>query len=335
MSRLPILRLPAACLILLAMAGPCRAIMVYGDFGDLGADGQTHVGRFTGAPTGPLAASGWQYEFAWGSGAATAIAPNAFLTAAHLGGSVGQTFQFIQNGVAATFTTTGVSYDQGSDLALWTVDRAFSTYAPIYTGTSEVGAAMVVYGRGTERGEAIVGPSGSIQGYRWGAQDGVMSWGQNTVSGTANFSTPRNDFLTFRFGASAGAASATLSAGDSGGGLFIQDPLDGIWKLAGVNYGVDGMYADRNGASIGPAALFDQRGYSVGGVYLDPRSFPTPRSQFAYATRVSTKLDFLSGVIPTDNPIAAVPEPGAGLMAAIGLGLVAGSRRIVARHRPA
>jgi hypothetical protein len=48
----------------------------------------------TTAPTGALAGSGWQYEGVFGGFIATPIASNYFLTAKHIGGSVGQTFTF-------------------------------------------------------------------------------------------------------------------------------------------------------------------------------------------------------------------------------------------------
>jgi hypothetical protein len=46
----------------------------------------------TTAPTGELAGSGWQYEGLWVSFLGTAVASNFFITAKHVGGSVGDTF---------------------------------------------------------------------------------------------------------------------------------------------------------------------------------------------------------------------------------------------------
>src|SRR5882672_648102 len=56
----------------------------------------------TTAPTGTLAGSGWQYQGLWGNVLGTAIAPQYFIAARHVGGSVGQAF--VLNGV--TYKTT-------------------------------------------------------------------------------------------------------------------------------------------------------------------------------------------------------------------------------------
>src|SRR2546425_3474792 len=48
----------------------------------------------TTAPTGALTNSGWQYQGTWGAFLGTPIAPKYFLTAAHIGGSVGDKFSF-------------------------------------------------------------------------------------------------------------------------------------------------------------------------------------------------------------------------------------------------
>lgn len=43
----------------------------------------------TTAPTGSLTNSGWQYEGEWNGFLGTAIAPRYFITAKHVGGSIG------------------------------------------------------------------------------------------------------------------------------------------------------------------------------------------------------------------------------------------------------
>src|SRR6266852_1865597 len=48
----------------------------------------------TTAPTGVLTNSGWQYQGLWGAYLGTPIAPKYFITAAHVGGSVGDRFRF-------------------------------------------------------------------------------------------------------------------------------------------------------------------------------------------------------------------------------------------------
>ena len=54
-----------------------------------------------------------------------------------------------------------------------------------------------------------------------------------------------------------------MSTGDSGGAVFIRD--DSTWKLAGINYGVDGPYNTNHTGSGFPAAIFDEGGMHKGG----------------------------------------------------------------------
>lgn len=66
----------------LLAAGPARGVVVYGG-----------TGRNT-SPGGAPAGSGWQYEGKWGSFLGTPISPNLFITAGHVGGSIGQSFTY-------------------------------------------------------------------------------------------------------------------------------------------------------------------------------------------------------------------------------------------------
>src|SRR5690348_18469583 len=113
-----VLLISAGLLIAIAQS---RGVILYGT-GDPSAN--------TTPPTGPLANSGWQYEGQFGSFLGTAIGPNYFLTAKHIGGSVGQTFLF--NNVS--YTTTAAFPDPSSDLQLWQVSGTLPAYAPLYSG---------------------------------------------------------------------------------------------------------------------------------------------------------------------------------------------------------
>ena len=74
--------------------------------------------RNTTAPTGTLANSGWQLQGEWaGAFLGTPISTNQFITAQHVGGSVGGTFSFN----AANYTTTGFVDVPNSDLRIWQV----------------------------------------------------------------------------------------------------------------------------------------------------------------------------------------------------------------------
>src|SRR5690606_40595969 len=91
----------------------------------------------TTAPDGALAGSGWQYLGSWGSTIGVAVGPNHFLTARHVGGSVGDTFLF----GGSQYTVTGSHDSPTSDLTLWTVSGILPLHAPPYSGGGEVGQA--------------------------------------------------------------------------------------------------------------------------------------------------------------------------------------------------
>ena len=88
-----------------------------------------------------------------------------------------------------------------------------------------------------------------------------------------------------------------MSAGDSGGAVFIQQGE--TWKLAGINLAVDGPY---NTSTNGPgfsAALFDARGFYVGEEgnwsFIFPADAPEPGA--FYATRISTSLVWINQIL--------------------------------------
>ncbi|MHB8521617.1 MAG: hypothetical protein ACYDH9_12780 [Limisphaerales bacterium] len=263
----------------------------------------------TTAPTGTLVGSGWQFEGQWGSFLGTAIAPQYFITAQHIGGTMGDPFVF--GGV--TYPTVAVFDDPNSDLRIWRVCGTFPTYALLYPATNEVGKTLVVIGRGTQRGDPVdvtSGPNSQLRGWRWGVQDGVQRWGRNAVGGIVSGDqiapAPGGSHLGLlllaSFDANGGAEEATLSSGDSGGGVFIPD--GSTWKLAGINYAADGLF---NTTNTGPgflAAIFDARGLYIDGPdvwTLVPNSPASVPGDF-YATRISSNLDWILSVISTPAP---------------------------------
>jgi len=267
----------------------------------------------TNAPTGSLTNSGWQYQGTWGVYLGTPVAPKYFITAAHVGGAVGDRFRF--RGV--DYTTTGVFDDPSSDLRLWSVCGVFPDYAPLYSLNDEITRPVVIFGRGTQRGSPVTIPSGlstSLKGWLWGPSDSVQRWGTNVVTTILNGDTlaplgavidgPTGDLLKCSFDSSGGGDEANLSVGDSAGGVFIQDGA--VWKLAGINYGVDGPYNTNNSGGGFVGAIFDEGGLyknTAGNWTLTP-DLPVDLPGGFYATRVSVHLDWINSVLQS----AATPE---------------------------
>lgn len=270
------------------------------------------------APGGPLAGSGWQFQGQWGSTLGTPIAPNYFITASHIGGTVGDSFVFS----GSSYTTTAVFDDPNSDLRIWQVDGVFSTYAPLYTGSSEVGQDVVFFGRGSQRGAEVV-LSGTSKGWQWGTGDEVQRWGQNKVEAIADGGAPYGtSLLAMAFNDDGGPEEATYSFGDSGGGVFILDA--GTWKLAGVNSWADGPYGTEAVRPPEPqtflGSLYDQDGF-YGDTLTGWKQVTGPG--MVYASRISTSQAWILSVIP---------EPATGSLVYAGL-FVFGRRRMLNRRR--
>lgn len=288
-----------ASFVVLGFSAEAHAVIVYAD-----------PGRLTTAPTGAYANSGWQYEGAWAGFTGTPIAPNYFITAAHIGGSVGETF--LLNGV--DYTTTAEFNDPNSDLRIWEVSQSFPDYATLDLKKNEVGKKAVIYGRGTSRGSAVT-VKNQLRGWEWGSVDYQFSWGENTISAAKNIG---ENVLEFSFKASKSKPDeGTISEGDSGGGVFVK--VGKTWELAGVNYSASGPYsydssfADSfNGSLLNPKGLYDFT--TADQAMLIKSSQPSTD----YATRISTEANWIDSVLdgnatPADafeDSTNVLPEPG-------------------------
>lgn len=271
----------------------------------------------TTAPTGIFQDSGWQYEGLYGAYLGTMIAPQYFITAQHFG-TQGTTFT--QSGIfnggsdvtynIDTTVNSGIGYWDiaGTDLRIFKVQEYFSNYAPLYTGSLEVGLTMVTMGRGGPRGaDVLVG--GDLHGWEHSSPDGTARWGSNTVSGV--YASALGDLLMAGFSAGGTTEEATLSNGDSGGGVFVND--GGIWKLAGVNYSIDGQFDTNN--TVGDGSEFDAALFDRGGLYQGSDAFgwtfipdlPLDNPSNMYASRISTNAASIMS-------IAVVPEPHSALL---------------------
>jgi hypothetical protein len=102
--------------------------------------------------------------------------------------------------------------------------------------------------------------------------------------------------LRCTFDAGGGSNECALSDGDSGGGLFVED--GGVWKLAGINYEVDGPFSNAVDGTMFSASLLDARGLyqEVAGVW-QLVSGPQPHPSAFYSTRISANLDWINSVI--------------------------------------
>ncbi|HEX8281090.1 MAG TPA: hypothetical protein VF551_06915, partial [Chthoniobacterales bacterium] len=251
----------------------------------------------TTAPAGDLANSGWQYEGAWGGFLGTPIAPFFFVSAQH----IGHQGDFVWNGV--TYHVIAKYDDLQSDLSVLQVAEPFPFFARVYSRLDEVGKRIAEFGRGTQRG-APLAINGTPKGWAWGPGDGRMRWGENIVSGIYSFG-PSNQLLIADFDQNGLANECHLSVGDSGGAAFIND--GGTWKLAGINYAVDGpFYTDAAGGGKFDAALFDATGFYYQDASNPPHfsvvPAPGPAPTGFYASRISSKLGWIYSVIdPTGD----------------------------------
>jgi hypothetical protein len=289
----------------------------------------------TTPPTGALQDSGWQYEGQWGGYLGTPIAPQYFIAAHHVGGSIGKTFTF--NGVS--YTTTAYWDDPNSDLRIWKVSGTFPTYTPLYRTNDENGKNLVVIGRGTQRGapvtvtETQTQTNGSgqlvtntvavLRGWRAGAADGVMRWGQNQVCYAAG------SLLIAAFTGTQGTNEAYLSSGDSSGAVFIQDG-SGAWRLAGINYGIDGPFSTTPAGSAFYGAIFDESGLYVCG-WLTPDDGVAQPSYF-YVTRVSSEMTWIQSIVGIVPPASSISQGTAGSASPPLLGIQASGQNVIVSY---
>ncbi|MCI0537213.1 MAG: hypothetical protein L0Z50_18510 [Verrucomicrobiales bacterium] len=260
----------------------------------------------TTAPTGELAGSGWELQGDAFSG--IPIAPNFFITATHVGGKVGGVFGFqgLEYPMIASF------HHPDADITIWKVNGTFPQYAQLYRSSDEIGKPLVVFGRGTQRGNEI-GMNGALKGWAWGTIDGLLRWGENVVAGISDEdgkpATSETKFQLLRadFDQNGGRNEAHLSGGDSGGGVFIRD--GGVWKLAGVNHGADKEYSFTATGDEFMATLFDEGGFFEGEegkreYHPDDPSSPQPGS--FHATRISAYIGWIESIIGSVNSTADI-----------------------------
>ena len=315
-----------------------RAVIVYGP-----------QARNVGAPTGTLSTAGYQYEGYFGGFTGTPIAPNYFISAEHIGGGIGQAFTY----QGTDYTTTAVYDSPTTDLRIWKVSGTFPSYAPLYTPSdgSPIGKQMFVTGRGLGRGGPLylpttpVGGNGGVAaastlpgtpgsptqstqrqiGWDFAQSDGAITWGTNTVDSVLDGGSTLGNVIGFDFDSDQGDNEATLAFNDSAGGLYVN--TGGTWKLAGINYGIDGFhYTLTDDISFG--AIYDARG-----LYLDNGAsrlyFPVNGAGFqlrSFASSIGDNYTWIQGVTGL-AAAATIPEPASVMAIGTAVALLARRRR--------
>jgi len=300
----------ALCIaILLAGVNFARGVIIYGP-------GDSGQGRNLSAPTGSLTGAGWQDEglFVTSSGApwifaGTAISPDFFVTAEHTGPLIGNVFTSTDG---STHVITQLYYDpSGSQLELCRVSTPFTNWAPLYTGSDPTGLPLITYGGGTARGSTIT-TGITTNGWSWGAPDGKLSWGVGAVEGVGSLDA-YNTGLAWSFNPLLyGNNAAALSDKDSGGGTFVLD--SGVWKLAGVNYGIGPYYStSSSGSSPFFAAIYDPAGLYESNDNVT--WVPATDQSGSAATLVSPSLSWIGTTVPEPSCLTVCILGAAGMLA--------------------
>ena len=247
--------------------------------------------------------SGWQYEGKFNAYLGVPIAPLHFITATHIGGIIGDTLDFHGD----LYVTTGFQNIPGTDLRVWQVEAAkpFPTYAPVSNAADPTGALVTLIGRGTRRG-ADVTVSGQLKGWQWGAGDSVQRWGRNVISGTTTDEI-FGEFLFCNFDLPGVDDECHLSIGDSGGGMFVLE--EGLWKLAGIHYAVDGPFRFLATTVGFNAALFDRGGMEefADGVWTAVTDKAADLPSAFYSSKIAASLEWLRENVGPEVDILA-PE---------------------------
>jgi len=298
---------------MLSAAGQADAVILY-----------AKAQRNTKPPNGSLLNSGWQWQGRWGVFSGTAIGKKYFITSEHVGGKIGD--RFIYNNV--WYRTINTYDDPDSDLQIWMVKGRITSWAPLMSDGSEAGRMMVVFGRGTQRG-AEVSVNGELKGWQWSTFDHVQSWGKNIIAGTApgladeeaGGAEISDALLYWAFDRQGISHEATVSAGDSGGGVFVN--VDGVWRLAAVSYSTQSEFSYPGSDEVFNAALFDTGGMKSGGQIIPDAVMDKPTVSFA--TRISSGIGWIRDVMAgrvapsaSATPGLGVPEPG-GMTSLVGL----------------
>ena len=260
-----------------------------------------------------LGGGGWAWTGRFGPFTGVPIGPSSFITAAHIGQSVGTSFTW--NG--QTYRTVATDGDGQSDLQVWHVCGAFPGFAPRVSSDLRKGEGIVVIGRGTGRGDEVLVDRGlgpETAGWLWGANNGVLRWGTNTVDSVADGSVVGlyGPVVLFDFDGDAGDDECSVSVGDSGGPVWVQRSNE--WQLAAINFATDSEFRTTPDGPILNGALFDFRGLyrlGSGGVWeLEPANGDVPAPASSVSTRLWPRRQWVDGAIQRAPGPAALLAAG-------------------------
>lgn len=241
-----------------------------------------------GITTAPSGDRGWGETGSWQVGGGVAIAPNYFLTAQHLGGTTGQTFNV--NG--RNFTASSFTDIAGSDLRLVKITGNFPAYAPLYRGAvgSEAGQAISMIGFGRFAHGSALTTNGTQDGWNWGTTAG-KNFAMNTAAGAVTVAG--SQLIDYSFDPLSGRSEGIYTAGDSGGGTFIN--TGGAWRLAGINFAVTNFYSQPLAPSPLQASIYNGSGLFVKDQNGNFVAATSP--QFGYATEIAAYISRIDAVI--------------------------------------
>jgi hypothetical protein len=253
---------------------------------------------------------GYKYVGEYGAGNAVAVGPHEFLTAQHLGVSIGAVVSFN----SAVYVVSDWADIPGTTMRVLKTSNITpipgSLIAPLYTNTGDHnGITASIVGRGGPKGVTNNGTFDLTgHGWYWTSPISTHSWGMNTLTSDAF------GYIHYNFDPLSGVNEAMMTPGDSGGGVFVND--GGAWKLIGINEGVDALYANQTDSpsSFLQAAIYDAKFYS--GITQTGLWEPdingdlqltTLDSMGGYASNVPTNAAAIQAAI---NAFEGVPEPG-------------------------
>lgn len=215
-------------------------------------------------PAGPMGIN-WDYVYPYKGSSAVAVSPYFLLTAHHvaddapswsttISGTVYTELEVIYHSPADDPDPT---HTTAADLALVRLDKALPGHYDIYSGAFSTSSPpraleLVMIGFGYA---GTVAPDGESYDQDSGTAR-IKRWGTNTVSSETEITglgyTYEGMIMDFSDGATTYEAGAVTH--DSGGGVFVQDPADGVWKLAGtttVVYGPSGARTATGAVEVG------------------------------------------------------------------------------------